>query len=234
MAEQAEDTYSHLGMTQLVAPTLVDTAADALRASIFAGKFAPGERIYEAALARELGMSRGPLREALTLLEGDGLVENVPRRGKFITNPDGRTVDEIYSLRRVVEPYAAELAIEKLDTAGEAELHTAVAELAEAVARGDAVATAQRDIAFHARLYSLADHKPLARTWTDIIANKLRLLVNVTSKTHDPMDPGPNHEAIVTAMVDRDPATARRLLEDHIDDAWARARAALAVEPVEA
>ena len=61
MVNPNHDTYSHLGMDQLVAPTLVDTAAGALKASIFAGKFAPGERLYEAALAREFGMSRGPL-----------------------------------------------------------------------------------------------------------------------------------------------------------------------------
>lgn len=232
--KSGEDTYSHLGMDQLVAPTLVDTAADALKASIFAGKFAPGERLYEAALAREFGMSRGPLREALALLEGDGLVENVPRRGKFITNPDERTVDEIYSLRRLVEPYAAELAIEKLDEASEASLREAVDRLNEAIARADSVAIAQSDIDFHAHLYVLADHKPLARTWADIISNKLRLLVNLTTPTHEPTDPGPNHEAIVEAVLGRDVDEARRLIIEHIDDAWERALAALTAVPADA
>jgi DNA-binding GntR family transcriptional regulator len=225
MADAEEDTYSHLGMDQLVAPTLVDTAADALRTWIFAGKFAPGERLYEAALARQFGMSRGPLREALALLEGDGLVENVPRRGKFVTNPDARTIDEIYSLRRLVEPYAAELVIEKLDGSGESVLMQAVANLTAAVNGGEAVEVARCDIDFHAHIYALAGHDPLERTWREIIANKLRLLVNDTTKTHDIADPGPNHQLIVDAILARDVDKTRLLLVDHIDDGWTRARA---------
>ena len=148
----------------------------------------------------------------------------MPRKGKFITNPDARTIDELYSLRRIVEPFAAQLAIQKLDAAGEESLHSAVADLKEAVNREDPVGIAQSDISFHAQVYVLADHKPLWRTWGDIISNKLRLLVNVTSQTHNVTDPGPNHELIVSALLDRNVELARRVLVEHIDDGWKRAR----------
>ena len=221
------DTYSHLGMDEINAPTLVDTVTDTLKRSILAGKFSPGERLYEAALARELGVSRGPIREALALLEGDGLVDNVPRRGKFISQLDSRTIDEIYSLRRILEPYAAELLIESLSSEAEEAIQKSADELNDIVEFGEAGQIAERDIAFHSLMYSLANHKPLARTWDEIIASKLRMLVNVTTLTHEHSDPGKNHQAIVDAILSRDVEKTRLQIIEHIEDAWQRAKTSL-------
>lgn len=228
MTDERSDTYSHLGMPEITAPTMAETVASTLRESILNGDFSPGERLYEAALARELGISRGPIREALALLEGDGLVENIPRRGKFVQQIDSRTIDEIYSLRRILEPYAAELIIEGLSVETEQTIRTSLAEIYTAIAGGDAAEVAERDIAFHALIYTLTGHRPLMRAWDDIISNKLTMLVRITTKTHDTIsDPGKNHEAIIDAIVSRDSDKCRLLLVEHIDDAWNRAKSSL-------
>src|SRR5688500_7573882 len=94
--------------------TLVDTVVEPLRDSMLSGRFAQGDGLVEAGRAREIAISRGPIREALALVEKDGIVVNVPRRGKFLPAFDAQTIDEIYSLRKVLEPYAVQLLIATL------------------------------------------------------------------------------------------------------------------------
>lgn len=219
--------YSHLSGSQVKAPTLVDTVADHLRASILAGNFAPGERLFEAALAREFGISRGPIREALALLEGDGLVENQPRRGKFVRALNSRIIDEIYSLRSVLEPYAAELLIQAMTDEIEGSLTDAVETIQSAAATGDISAIARSDLAFHRRLYELTDHRPLQKVWEDIISGSLQMLVNITTPTHQLTDPVRNHEEIVRSIVAGDLEKTREILKLHIEDGWARASSAV-------
>src|SRR6185312_7880411 len=81
------------------APSNVDLAVEAIRDAIVAGRLRPGERIKEIPLAAELGFSRAPVRDALRLLERDGLVTLVPNRGAIV--PELRAVDvlEVYALR---------------------------------------------------------------------------------------------------------------------------------------
>jgi DNA-binding GntR family transcriptional regulator len=209
-------------------PTLVDAVTVRLRSSILRGRFAPGERLVEADLARELGISRGPIREALGVLERDGIVVNVPRKGKFVLNFDRVLINEIYSLRKVLEIYAVELIIERLtDTEGEA-LSIAVAQIEDAASLGSISLAAERDLEFHNRLYELSGHQLLRTVWTKNMASKLRMLVNITTRTHDPlMDTRGSHRALIDAILAGDKPEARRLVCQHVDDAWRRASSAL-------
>lgn len=219
--------YSHLSGTEFKAPTLADAVADQIRNAIFSGEFAPGERLYEAALAREFGISRGPIREALALLEGDGLVDNEPRKGKFVRPLDERIIDEIYSLRRVLEPYAAELIIDSLTDSMKEKLDAAVDAIEDASKTGDLAAVARSDLAFHRKLYELSDHRPLLRVWGDIISGSLQMLVSITTPTHTPTDPVRNHEEIVGCIVSGDHRKTRDVLVEHIEDGWKRASSAV-------
>jgi DNA-binding GntR family transcriptional regulator len=213
-------------------PTMMHVVASRLRESILRGRFGPGERIVEADLARELGTSRGPVREALALLEKDGIVENVPRKGKFVVHFDRRLVDEIYSLRKVLEAHAAELIIGSLTDAKREALSNAVTSLEEAANAASVSDLAERDLAFHNLLYDLADHQLMRAVWMESIAGKLRILVNVTTQTHEPLaDAGANHRVLVEAILRRQAREARRLISQHIDDAWQRAISSLWTKP---
>lgn len=207
--------------------TLVDTMVEQLRDSILSGRFAPGERLVEAELARELGISRGPIREALALLEKDGIVVNVPRRGKFLPALDPSTIGEIYSLRTVLEPYAVQLIIASLDENKRSALLDSVDAIQAAAEAGDVLELAQRDIAFHNRLYELAGHELLRKVWAETISGKLRMLLNVTIRTHPLRTTADNHRIIVDAILAKDNRRARKLVSEHIQDAWQRAQAAL-------
>ena len=222
-----EDGVVRIG--PISSPTLVNTVVERLRESILFGRFAPGERIVEAELARELGISRGPVREALALLEKDGIVVNVPRKGKFVLGFDAKLVDEIYSLRNVLEPYAAQLVIDSMTEEKRAALEDALRQIEAAADAGDVLLLAQKDIEFHNRLYELADHELLRQAWNENIAGKLRMLLNITTRTHEPLiDTGSNHRILVDVIVAKDRRKARQLIMQHIDDAWRRAHSSLA------
>lgn len=223
----AEQDGRNLG--PLTAPTLVDTIADVIRTSILGGRFAPGERLVEAELARELDVSRGPIREALAQLAKDGIVISVPRHGKFVQAFTPRFVDELYSLRRVLEPYAASLTIEKLDDAGRQRLEAAVVQIADAAAADDALLIARCDVGFHDLLFELADHALLQRAWLESIAGRLRILLNVSTRTLSQLaDAARQHRELLEPILAGDARTARSRIEGHIDEARARVNRGLA------
>jgi DNA-binding GntR family transcriptional regulator len=87
---------------------LVDSAYNAIRDAILGNQLKPGTNLSEAELARKLGISRTPTREALKRLEEDGLVQNIPRKGAFVTEITIEMIVEIYQLREALECYAVE------------------------------------------------------------------------------------------------------------------------------
>lgn len=216
-------TGSSLG--PIANPRLVDIAMDALRRAIIRGELAPGQRLVENTLAATLKISRGPLREALQFLEQEGLVVTLPRRGRFVQSADIRTLEEVYSLRRVLEPFAAERALQSWSDQSYGRLKSALDSLAEASRSESPRLVADRDIEFHTAMIELADHQLLWRTWNDSIAGNLHLLLNLTTPTHISLDePFRRHSVILDAMAAGDPARARSEIEAHIDDALARSR----------
>jgi DNA-binding GntR family transcriptional regulator len=95
-----------IGLTPIRAGGLGDEVAKQLFAAIVAGRVGLGERLSEAAIARELGISRGPIREAQRLLERRGLLVFKPRRGFFLREMTPEQIADLFGLRRVLERYA--------------------------------------------------------------------------------------------------------------------------------
>src|SRR5574341_1709889 len=89
--------------------TLRDQVIEQVRIAITDGELRPGDHITESDLTEKLGVSRTPVREALILLDSQRLVEFVPNRGCFVRTFDERDVDEIFSMRTLLENFAAEL-----------------------------------------------------------------------------------------------------------------------------
>ena len=108
-----------------------------LRAAILGGEYAPGERLRAEALATRFGTSRTPVREALALLEGDGLVELAPRRGAVVRTWDAADLVDLYEVRALLEARAAALAATRIDADGLAALDASCAR-AESLTGADA------------------------------------------------------------------------------------------------
>lgn len=218
---------SKQGLTLAVTPTLADAVSDALREAILSGRFAPGARLVEANMARELQVSRGSVREALGVLANEGLVVTLPRHGKFVQPLDATTIDEVYSLRTVLEPFAIERVIARASEAIHRQLQESFDGIVQAVNTRDRVVVAHEDIAFHEAIFVLADHARLWRAWADI-RGTLQIMFNVTTATHLALaDAVEQHQAILDVVLAGDAALARLIIEEHIRHAWERARTAM-------
>ena len=89
-------------------------ATEVIREAIIDGRLAPGERLKEEELARELGLSRTPIREALAVLQAEGLVDTAPNQGATVRAHDAEDLDDLYRLRALLEGYAAGRAATKM------------------------------------------------------------------------------------------------------------------------
>lgn len=140
---------------------LVDEVAEVLRERIYAGAYPPGSALRQEQLAADLQVSRTPLREALRVLEREGLLTAEPGRGVRVVAIDLETLLEAYAVREVLDGLAARLAAERARPADVAELEAMLAhQRAVTGASGtfDAGAYTRANVAFHARIVALADN----------------------------------------------------------------------------
>jgi DNA-binding GntR family transcriptional regulator len=153
---------------QLRSPSLVQLAVDAIRRMILAGDLAEGERLIEDRLTEQLGISRPPLREALRVLEQEGLIVTRPRRGSTVATLTDQDVFEILTLRTALERLAIELGVpvkfpDRLDAARVA--LTEMQRCADAADRGSLVQAGYR---FHSSLIALAGHRRLEDAYASV------------------------------------------------------------------
>ncbi|AWB93842.1 GntR family transcriptional regulator [Aeromicrobium chenweiae] len=197
-----------------------------IREMILSGTVAPGERLNEVALASSLGISRGPLREAIQHLAGEGLLTMVSHRGAFVRTFEPRELDELYDMRSAFEMYAARLVCRRATDEQIAELDAFVSETAEAMSsEADGRYPADRD--FHRRLLGLSGNATLERAALEtqaqiVLARSMSAKAPVRAK-----EALGEHADIVAALQSRSPDEAARLVNEHLDRARRSALAAL-------
>lgn len=153
---------------RLRSPSLVELAVDALRKRILSGELAPGERLTEERLTQEMAISRPPLREALRLLENEGLVDTRPRRGSFVATLTEQDVYEILTLRSAMERTSFELGVPVRDPALLEPARRALEEMERCAELEDRGALVQAGYAFHAGLIEIAEHRRLAEIYASV------------------------------------------------------------------
>ena len=136
-----------------------------LRAAILDGTVPPGGQLRERDIAEDLGVSRSPLREALTRLEEEGLIVKIPFRGAFVMEVSAQDVAEIASIRLLVEPYAGELALEALRGPERPRLTQTIEDLHRATEQNDIPASIDAHLQFHRLFYDLSGHGVLRGLW---------------------------------------------------------------------
>lgn len=173
----------------LGARSLAELAVQRLRAEILSGALAPGERLVEEHLTRRFGTSRAPLREALRLLGEQGLVDHAPRRGVRVAELSPRDVDELFSLRDVLERFAVRTALAGGPPEPDrlVELRAALDDLARSTELDDALGRAEAHRRFHLAIVGLAGHQHLARVYEPVI---LKLALYMATNIHREADHG--------------------------------------------
>jgi DNA-binding GntR family transcriptional regulator len=129
--------------------TTAQHALDALRRAIVAGELRPGQRVRQEEVADELGVSIAPVREALRVLEQEGQVSYLPRRGYFVTKLRVEDLEEIYGLRRMLEEHAARRALPLLDDDALERIRLAARDCVDTAASGDVAAELEANRRFH-------------------------------------------------------------------------------------
>jgi DNA-binding GntR family transcriptional regulator len=198
---------------------ITDTVYQILRERILSNRAAPGERLQLAEIQNQLGISRTPLQQALNRLAVEGLIEIVPRKGTYVTKPTQKDIEEIFELRRILEVFAAQLAIQSMTTAESDALSALVDKMAQLTQSGRGAhmrRTYERlDHQFHQQIIDAAGSKHLTRLWMQVNAHvriartRGSLLSELGRRTAE-------HAEIASAFAARDGARAHELLEDHI------------------
>lgn len=129
--------------------TAAQHALDGLRRAMVEGELRPGDRVRQEEIAERLGVSLAPVREALAVLEQEGQVAYLPRRGYTVAELDLEEMREIYALRELLEERAARAALPLLDADAIDRLELAAGECAAAVAAGDVAAELEANRRFH-------------------------------------------------------------------------------------
>ena len=148
---------------------LTPRIAETLKQLIYDGEFAPGERLNEAALALRMGTSRGPIREAVRVLAGWGLVTPLPNRGMFVRELSVRQMLEVYELRALVFGFAAELAAERAAIVDKRELEKLLAAMEKARVAEDGTRYYELNLRFHATIVALSGNERACRTYDDYV-----------------------------------------------------------------
>jgi DNA-binding GntR family transcriptional regulator len=203
-------------MGEIVVEPLYQQVAARLRELIYAGTLPAGSWIDELALAKSFGLSRTPLREALKVLEKEGLVRNVPRQGSFVTELSAEDLEELFPIMAMLEARCALEATRKATDADIRALEAIHAELERCAAAGDAAGYYAANDQFHVRLEMLSANRWLQRV-TSELRRFLRLLrgrqLDVPGRREESLA---EHRALMKAIKARDAVRAERLMKDHL------------------
>jgi DNA-binding GntR family transcriptional regulator len=161
-------------------PSLVRMAAETIREMVLSGELRPGDRLVEERLTEELGISRPPLREALRLLEQEGLLLSMPRRGVIVTPLSAQDVYEIFTLRTTYERMAIELGVPCKDPELLARCHRAVNAMVQAAKAEDRAQFVRSSFEFHVSVVGLARHRRLEDAYRGL---SLQLHIYIAANT---------------------------------------------------
>lgn len=203
--------------------SLQERTYQALRTALLDGDYLPGERVYEGAIAKALGVSRIPVREAIRRLQQDGLLDVRPHYGIYVATIPSEEIEDVYRIRGVLEATAAALAAERMSSEEIAELGTIVDEQRSAALSADSlpgepVSAVQADRFHHA--IHVGAQSPRLLTLLQQLYAQVTHFRNLTLRL-----PGraavsaEGHTAVFEAIAKRDAVGAEHVMRLHIDDA---------------
>jgi DNA-binding GntR family transcriptional regulator len=191
--------------------------AEQLKQLIYAGEFKAGDRLNEAALAARMGTSRGPIREAIRILTGTGLVTPVVNRGVFVRQVSIREMLEIYDLRALVFGFAAERAAENITDEHRRRFEALLEGMEQFSQSGDSNAYYDLNLQFHALILQLAN-SARAHLLYDSYVKELHLYRRQNFNTPGNMRrSNVEHRKIYEAIAKGNAARAKAAAEEHIN-----------------
>ena len=198
--------------------TLVHQVIDALVAGASEGLILPGDRIIESELAMQLGVSRVPVREALRVLESQGIVVNEPYRGIRLTPVTPERIDQLIEVRVALETTAALRAIRtgENNASNIAALESIVQQMDAMAGRNDVYGFATADTSFHRSLCGFAGNAVLSDMW-EMLARQMTIIFGLSTLGKPMESIVEEHRRLVAVFGSGDARAMARELNEHID-----------------
>jgi DNA-binding GntR family transcriptional regulator len=215
------------GPEALTRSVLADQVKERLLEAILDGSYPPDSRIVETAVAKDLGTSQAPVREALRGLEALGIVEIIPFRGARVRRLDTEQLLEAYAVRSAIEVLGVRLAMARLTDDDVVALQRIGEDMRRAAEAGDGRALAIVDASLHEKLMQLAGNGTLLRVWRSLEPMS-RTYITLVGPGSDPQWSAALHDPILEAISDRDTEAVVRAIENHFDEVRERLAGSLA------
>jgi DNA-binding GntR family transcriptional regulator len=198
--------------------TVVEQVVAAIRDGVRDGTFAPGQRLVEADLTASLGVSRGPLREAIGRLAAEGLVTIEPHRSAVVRKLSRDEVADLFEVRELLEGEAARLAAQRIDEGDhKSRMQALLAETIEFRDQSNAVAYMTHNSRLHDEIFALSQNRLLAQLASQLHTQAYRLqfqqVVSGENSRHQSND---DHMAIVEAILAGNPTAAATAMRRHV------------------
>lgn len=195
-----------------------------IKAQIINGNYSPGESLVESKLAEDLGVSRTPIREAIRLLELEGLVETTPNKGAVVLGITRKDVEDIYAIRQLVEGLAARWAAENITEHDKKEMQK-ILDLMEFYAqRGNIDEVADLDNEFHHAIYKASGSKILNLTLSNLHQYVQLARLESLKIPNRPEKTIAEHRAILDSFQAGDPDRAEAAVTEHVRQAYINIR----------
>jgi DNA-binding GntR family transcriptional regulator len=202
-----------------LARTASAAAADLIRQAVIDGRIAPGQRLKEAELAQQLGISRTPIREALLVLQTEGLLEATPNRGATVRAYDAAELEEMYELRAVLEGHAARRAAARVNAAQLDELRASCDRFALLLESDDLTALVAENNLFHDVILDAAGSERLRGMVRQVVALALVYRSYVGYSPAQASASLHTHLQLVTALEQGDGERAELVMREHVFEA---------------
>lgn len=197
---------------------LRDVVFNTLRQGILTGELKPGERLMEIHLANRLGVSRTPIREAIRMLELEGLVTMIPRRGAEVSRISKKDLRDVLEVRRALDALAVRLACERITPEEKAALEEAAMDFERSTKTKDATTIAQADVRFHDIILEASDNKRLMQLVNNLAERVYRYRLEYIKDSRNHQRLIEEHEEILKWIEQGEKERAQTAIETHIDN----------------
>ena len=197
---------------------LRDVVFNTLREAILRGDLVPGERLMELQLASKLGVSRTPIREAIRMLEQEGLAITIPRKGAIVAGMTEKDMQDVLEIREALEELSVQVACDKITAEEIAKLHRNMKNFEQSLKSGDLKQMAQADVEFHDVIYQATDNPKLINMLNNLREQMYRYRVEYLKNPQNHEQLLLEHEAIYKGIVKKDKHAVTNMIRKHISN----------------
>ena len=195
---------------------LRDVVFNTLREAILKGELKPGERLMELQLAAKLGVSRTPIREAIRMLEQEGLAVTIPRKGAEVAKMTEKDMEDVLQIRVVLDELAVKIACNLMTAEQLNELVATMHEFEESTKTGDVKRIAEADVKFHDIIYKSTDNPKLVNMLNNLREQMYRYRVEYLKDENNYPTLMKEHKQIVEGLRNKNEQTVTETMHQHV------------------